>query len=638
MEDWQRYRPQHELPADVQTLPRDETVCKFCGVSYLIHNEIKKLEEKVQFLERQLQHYEGYDRREEELKKKLEDTLNEKGEAGLKLEKERTRHLRTSSELKEQQQIVEELVTSKKVLQSQIVDIEGENIKRREKILCLTLCLSGLKEKVQLCREALLFARQLFADQSKATSDYVVHAREEMKRLISRLSAKMIELSVAREDAMATVTKREDELKETNIKLLHSSTTLSNLEKDKKKLSDHLRLTEQRCEELLEAKQKLQTEAKEYQITMTSLGQEVERLQTQLQRIEEVTSCDKERFVGKVKKLETSVETMNSKCSSLEEQVREHQVLVQTWKAKNMTIEGEATSLKSSLTEAQNNLKIAREENEKLIGAHHARLEQLRESYQEKRHAVEELYRQQEEKLDLEGRKNREECHKLRNKLREANEVMLKEAERKKIIQTSSRLLQSQNDELSEQLTLMKSDHSRVIQQLRGEIAKEKATSEAALGNHISETRHLRSQLLNLQQQLEVSLTENEGMVKCLAALEKKHGRPADTSLRTQELRATLEKASEEIKFLRSTVQSECEERIRLTEALEAARLQLHEVQRRNLASTSSLSSHSVSTTGQVTRKQSTASTGGRTGSAQLDVNRRRIEAAMGRSSRTGKC
>ena len=49
------------------------------------------------------------------------------------------------------------------------------------------------------------------------------------------------------------------------------------------------------------------------------------------------------RFVGKVKKLETSVETMNSKCSSLEEQVREHQVLVQTWKAKNMTIEGEAT-------------------------------------------------------------------------------------------------------------------------------------------------------------------------------------------------------------------------------------------------------------------------------------------------------
>lgn len=41
------------------------------------------------------------------------------------------RHLRTSSELKEQQQIVEELVTSKKVLQSQIVDIEGENIKRR---------------------------------------------------------------------------------------------------------------------------------------------------------------------------------------------------------------------------------------------------------------------------------------------------------------------------------------------------------------------------------------------------------------------------------------------------------------------------------------------------------------------------
>lgn len=33
---------------DIKALPREETVCQFCGVSYLIHHEIKKLEERVQ--------------------------------------------------------------------------------------------------------------------------------------------------------------------------------------------------------------------------------------------------------------------------------------------------------------------------------------------------------------------------------------------------------------------------------------------------------------------------------------------------------------------------------------------------------------------------------------------------------------
>ena len=41
------YVPQHPLPPEIGSMPRDDTVCKFCGVSYLIHNEIKKLEEEL---------------------------------------------------------------------------------------------------------------------------------------------------------------------------------------------------------------------------------------------------------------------------------------------------------------------------------------------------------------------------------------------------------------------------------------------------------------------------------------------------------------------------------------------------------------------------------------------------------------
>lgn len=43
--------PEHPLPDEIRDMERDETVCKFCGVSYLIHNEIKALEDKLKLTE-----------------------------------------------------------------------------------------------------------------------------------------------------------------------------------------------------------------------------------------------------------------------------------------------------------------------------------------------------------------------------------------------------------------------------------------------------------------------------------------------------------------------------------------------------------------------------------------------------------
>lgn len=40
---------EHPLPDEIQEMTRDDTVCKFCGVSYLIHHEVKRLEKEVGF-------------------------------------------------------------------------------------------------------------------------------------------------------------------------------------------------------------------------------------------------------------------------------------------------------------------------------------------------------------------------------------------------------------------------------------------------------------------------------------------------------------------------------------------------------------------------------------------------------------
>lgn len=52
-------------------MPRDETVCKYCGVSYLILHEFKLLEDKVKALEKELHFYQGSVEREKRLQEEL---------------------------------------------------------------------------------------------------------------------------------------------------------------------------------------------------------------------------------------------------------------------------------------------------------------------------------------------------------------------------------------------------------------------------------------------------------------------------------------------------------------------------------------------------------------------------------------
>ncbi|CAH8647204.1 unnamed protein product [Heterobilharzia americana] len=53
--DLRTYRPKYPLPPDLRDIPTEETFCAYCGVSYLILNEIKFLEEKSEKLKRELE-------------------------------------------------------------------------------------------------------------------------------------------------------------------------------------------------------------------------------------------------------------------------------------------------------------------------------------------------------------------------------------------------------------------------------------------------------------------------------------------------------------------------------------------------------------------------------------------------------
>jgi len=65
-------RPMYPLPDEILKMSRNETVCQYCGISYLIHNEIKLLEDRLRVTEQELEKYHGLEKREEELNQQLQ--------------------------------------------------------------------------------------------------------------------------------------------------------------------------------------------------------------------------------------------------------------------------------------------------------------------------------------------------------------------------------------------------------------------------------------------------------------------------------------------------------------------------------------------------------------------------------------
>uniref|UniRef100_A0A803VAJ9 Leucine, glutamate and lysine rich 1 n=1 Tax=Ficedula albicollis TaxID=59894 RepID=A0A803VAJ9_FICAL len=68
----ERRGPVHALPEEIRKMPRDQTVCKYCGVSYLTLHELKVMEDKVKAMEKEMKVYKGCLEREQRLQAELQ--------------------------------------------------------------------------------------------------------------------------------------------------------------------------------------------------------------------------------------------------------------------------------------------------------------------------------------------------------------------------------------------------------------------------------------------------------------------------------------------------------------------------------------------------------------------------------------
>ncbi|CAF0992035.1 unnamed protein product [Rotaria sordida] len=127
-ERFERYTPKFPLPVDITSMSRQDTICQFCGISYLIHNEIKALEIKCQKLEADLAYYTGISSREAALEQLLQT--------------ERTRITDLESAVSINTHKLNEMTRKRQLAQDQL---EQSKIAHQETKLALSQCSSNTR-------------------------------------------------------------------------------------------------------------------------------------------------------------------------------------------------------------------------------------------------------------------------------------------------------------------------------------------------------------------------------------------------------------------------------------------------------------------------------------------------------------
>ncbi|XP_040285895.1 filament-like plant protein 3 [Bufo bufo] len=143
----EKHIPMHPLPEEIQMMPRDETVCKYCGVSYLILHEFKLLEDKVKALEKELHSYQGSAEREKRLQEELcclrQEHERSKNDSESKTERLQITLLQLKEKEDELQILTTELTTCQQALRTarEQKQLLGEKTAKQEALLRRSLSL-----------------------------------------------------------------------------------------------------------------------------------------------------------------------------------------------------------------------------------------------------------------------------------------------------------------------------------------------------------------------------------------------------------------------------------------------------------------------------------------------------------------
>ncbi|XP_019358735.1 PREDICTED: leucine-, glutamate- and lysine-rich protein 1 isoform X2 [Gavialis gangeticus] len=524
-----RHIPMHALPEEIQKMSRDETVCKYCGVSYLILHEFKLMEEKVKAMENKMKFYEESVEREKRLQAELQ-SLSQDFEL-----------CRTDSESKTER--IQNLTLQLKNKQDELQNLNGElRCFQEEKEVAykqLQLFRSILENHRLTLHKALsllLFVRNELDNIKQVVAnnlDSWTTLKEEIFRQIKTLRKGVwTEISILNKrlaESQKNNVSLQEEVKQ--LKLVFDEVELKtqqlqhSLQRENELQKETLDLTNQ-VETVGLKFQKVTAEMDHYKHLLIMKTKEVDSYESELKKLEHANDILQSRLTNDLKEKEESLLVCQQVRSHLQEEVAEKERQGEDLKRRTNCLESELQTMKNLLRQREEEVEMLKKEREVMLISHQNKTEQLQGALGQKmqnednwKKKVPELISRATDSLNVEVEILEKKLRAAQNKLTEKNTDMEKE------IQSLKRL----NTELEFQLKKEQNSNDSLLERMRKEMKK-------------------KSDELEKITQEQTQLLQN------------------------------LSQAEEENSLLQETVRRECEERYGLTEALTQAREQILEL------------------------------------------------------------
>ncbi|CAM5164285.1 unnamed protein product [Natator depressus] len=584
-----RHVPVHPLPEEIQKMSQDETVCKYCGVSYLILHEFKLMEDKVKAMEKEMKFYEGSVEREKRLQAQLQCLSQdfEQCTAESESKTERINHLTV-----------------------QLKDKQNELQNLNEALRCFQEEKEVAHKKLQLFRKRLENHRLTL----NKTLSLLPFIRRELVSIKEVVSNKLDNWTVLKEEIflqIKTISKAAStEVSRLNQRLAEFQRDKVSLQEDVKHLklvSETVKLKSQQLQTSLQQENELQNSCHELQKETLDLTNQVETIglkfqkataeighykkllmmkskevdicQSELQKLEYENGMSKSRLTKDLKEKEESLLVCQQVCKRLQEEVAEKERQEEDLKKRTSCSESELETIKALLRQREEEVVMLKQERELTLISHQNRTEQLQEALRQKilnednwrekmeiglakdqtRH-TEEIFRLKEDarmELDIERQKHQELIAKYQ---KDQEELRMKIPELISSAINSLRMevgiLKNQLQEAQVKLTEKDGDKEEEMRSLKKLVTKLEFQLKKEQNNSDSLSEGMRKEIKEKSDELE-KLTQEQA-----------------------ELIQNLSQAQEENSLLQETVRRECEERYELTEALTQAREQVFELKR----------------------------------------------------------
>ncbi|XP_021250685.1 leucine-, glutamate- and lysine-rich protein 1 isoform X2 [Numida meleagris] len=597
----QRHVPVHALPEEIRKMSRDQTVCKYCGVSYLILHEFKVMEEKIKAMEKEIKFYEGSIEREKGLQEELQALYQDLERCRADGESKTERITSLTMELKTKQDELKNMKEDLRYFQE-----EKEAAHKQSQVLrttlehhCSTLSravslfpfirreLESVKEVVSSNLESWAALKEEIFQQIRTVSK---EALTEIPKLTQKLAKSQRENECLQEKVKhLTLVADTVELKTQQLQTsLQQGSELQSrcreLQKETLDLTNQVETTELKLK-------KVTAEMDHYKKLLMVKSAELDVCQNELKKMKNENGISESRLTKELKEKEESLLICQQVCKRLQEEVAEKERREGDLRRRTSQSESELETLKALLTQTEEEVVMLKQERELMLISHQNRTEQLQETLRQKMRN-EDNWR---EKVEIDLAKGEARHKEAMLKVKEEARVEL-DTERQKQQELITKY-QRDHEELQKKIPELISSATSSLRKEMEMLEKKLQDAQIKLAekdeDKEKEIQSLKRLIAELEFQLKVEKNNNESF---LDSMRKEMKRKSDeleelTQERTQ-LIHNLSRVQEENAFLQETVRRECEERYELTAALTRAREQV--LQLRKLSGNFPLSPRSL--------------------------------------------